>query len=112
MKYIAKEHHGSELTMAKDLYGSPALQISEVIGMMPATSMPEVFETPQNVIKYQGEMVPLMDLRMNLGMFVPECVEQVCMLVMESVETKESFMMAVLVDSERDVYELVMGTTH
>lgn len=113
MKFISNEHYDPLSAVDRITHGKPPLQISEIIGTIPATVMPEVFEAPQKVFRFGGKLIPLMDLRMNLGLPRPESVvEQICILAMESVETDESFVVAVLMDSERDVYELVMGQTH
>lgn len=113
MKFITNEHYDPLSAVDRIHHGNPPLHISEIIGMIPATSMPEVFEAPQNVIRFGGKLIPLMDLRMNLGLPGAEnVVEQICILAMESSETNEKFVMAVLMDSERDIYELVMGPTH
>lgn len=113
MKFITNEHYDPVSAMDRIRHGDPPLHISEIIGTIPATSMPEIFEAPQDVLRFGGKLIPLMDLRMNLGLLRPEnVVEQICILAMESVETDEMFVMAVLMDSERDVYELVMGQTH
>ena len=106
--------HTRKLEPNKQTPGNAALQISEIIGIIPAAAMPQHFDVVEGVgaINFQGKIIPIVDLRMNLYIQSDDCAEQICILVMETADTAESFMLAVLVDSELDAYQLVMETTH
>ncbi len=98
----------------KGLRHKGPLQISELIGIIPAATLPEQLVATEGMatINFQGKIMPLVDLRMNLPLQSDSSVEQICILVMEDVKTTESFLLAALVESELDAYQLVMDSTH
>ena len=107
-------YHNNKFEPQRVVTDENTLQISDVIGIIPANSLPHQFEIIDGMgaINFQGKVIPIVDLRMNLSLKPDDCAEQICILVMETTETAESFMLAVLVDSEMDAYQLVMDTTH
>jgi len=108
---------GSQTSKFKPIKGlchKGPLQISELICIIPAAGLPQQLVNTDGMatINFQGKIMPLMDLRMNLSLQSDSNAEQICILVMQDVKTAKSFLLAVLVESELDAYQLVMESTH
>ena len=105
----------SKLKPIKGLCHKGPLQISELICIIPAAGLPQQLVEAEGMatINFQGKIMPLMDLRMNLSLQGDDSAEQIiCILVMQDVKTAKSFLLAALVESELDAYQLVLESTH
>lgn len=113
-KHTTVSCHSSKFKPIKSARAGNTLQINEIIGIIPAATVPQQFEAAEGMgaINFHGKILPIVDLRMNLAFVTDDCDEQICILIIEDNDSAETFMLAALVDSELEAYRLVMETTH
>ena len=113
-KQTSASRYKNNFKPVKGSFHENPLQISELIGIIPAAGMLLQFEAAEGVgaINFLGKILPLVDLRMKMPLKYHECADHICILVMEDAVKKQSFLLAALVESELDAYQLVMESTH
>ena len=64
------EELGKYLTFSlqDEMYGLGILNVREIIGMMAITSIPHMPTFVKGVVNLRGRIIPVMDLRLRLGM--------------------------------------------
>lgn len=105
------QQEGKYLTfsLGKEDYGISILKVKEIIGVMDVTSVPKTPEYIKGVINLRGTVIPLMDLRLKLGMEETTFTERTCIIVVEININNESKQMGVLVDSVSEVLNIEPG---
>jgi chemotaxis signal transduction protein len=80
------DREGKYLTfsLAHDEYGIKILKIREIIGMMPVTAIPMAPPFVRGVINLRGKVIPVVDLRLRLGMQEIDYTERTCIIVIEA----------------------------
>ena len=80
------DREGKYLTfsLADEEYGIRILKIREIIGMMPVTAMPLTPPFVKGVINLRGKVIPVVDLRLRLGMQEIDYTESTCIIVIEA----------------------------
>ena len=101
---------GKYLTLAlgQEEYGIPVLRVREIIKMMDITGVPQVPAHVKGVINLRGKVVPIVDLRLKLGLPSAEYTERTCIIVVEVDLAGRRTMLGVVVDRVSEV--LRMGT--
>lgn len=71
------------LTFALDrqVYGVPIAQVEQIISMQPVTEVPEYPTYAKGIISLRGSVVPIIDLRLRLGMTETPYTERTCIIV-------------------------------
>ena len=67
-------------------YGVRILKVREIIAFQDITALPRMPDYIKGVLNLRGRIVPVIDLRMKLGVSTPEITAQSCIVVLE-VET-------------------------
>lgn len=88
--------------LSEEEYGLEILRVSEIIGMMPITPIPRVHAHIRGVINLRGKVIPVVDLRLKLGMPSVEATEETCIIV---VQVKDS-PMGIIVDKVSEVLDI------
>ncbi|WDN89353.1 purine-binding chemotaxis protein CheW [Desulfosarcina sp. BuS5] len=86
-----------------------ALELSKVREIMDYTTITRVPRMPQflrGVINLRGNVVPVIDLRLKLGMSATEKTVDTCIVIMEIMVDGEAVDMGALADSVQEVIEL------
>jgi purine-binding chemotaxis protein CheW len=65
-----------------ELYAAPALSVREVVRWTPPTRIPHGAPSTKGVINLRGEIVPLVDLRVHLGLPSVEPTDRTCIIVL------------------------------
>ncbi len=107
VEHIATKQ-GKYLTfsLAEEEYGIGIIQIKEIIGMMPITSVPRTPEFVKGVINLRGKVIPVIDLRLRFEMQSSEYTERTCIIVVE-IETKaDTVVIGIVVDSVSEVLNI------
>ena len=55
-------------TLADEEYNISILKVKEIIGMVSITSVPQTLEFVKGVMSLRGKVIPVVDLRLRLGM--------------------------------------------
>lgn len=89
-----------------ELYGIEILKVQEIIGVMPITSVPKAPPEIKGVINLRGRVIPVVDLRLKLGMPAIEYGELSCIVVINVPCMEQEIAVGVVVDSVREVFDL------
>jgi purine-binding chemotaxis protein CheW len=92
--------------LAGEEYGISILKIKEIIGMMPITPVPQTPEYVKGVINLRGMVVPLVDLRLRLGMAPHNYTERTCIVVIELSGRNGTILMGIAVDTVLQVLNI------
>ena len=87
-------------------YGIEILQIKEIIGMMPITSVPRTPKFFKGVINLRGKVIPVVDLRLRFGMEEKDYTPQTCIVVVEVNKDGGTETIGVVVDSVSEVVNI------
>ena len=90
-------------TLAEEEYGIGILEIKEIIGMMPITSVPQTPEFVKGVINLRGKVIPVIDLRLRFGMGEIDYTERTCIIVVEIDGHAGTVLIGIVVDSVSEV---------
>lgn len=69
--------------LACERYGVPVLDVREIIRMQPIRSMPKLPPYVKGVINLRGKVIPIVDLRLKLGMKAIEYDDRMCIIVVD-----------------------------
>mgnify|MGYP000942399563 CR=1 FL=1 len=67
--------------LAGEEYGIEILNVHEIIGMMPITSVPGTPDHICGIINLRGKIIPIVDLRRKFGMDAKERTSETCIIV-------------------------------
>ncbi len=103
-----EEREGRYLTFTLDKveYGIGISKISEIIGMIPATSVPRTPDFVKGVINLRGKVIPVVDLRLRVGMEEIEYTERTCIIVVEIAGRAGPVMIGIVVDAVSEVFTI------
>lgn len=80
--------------------------VREVLEFTNATRVPRVPEYMRGVINLRGNVVPVLDLRLKLGMTKTENSVNTCVIITEVTVEGESVVLGALADSVREVMDI------
>ncbi|SLM33079.1 Chemotaxis protein CheW [Desulfamplus magnetovallimortis] len=102
------EKEGKYLTfsLAGEEYGIGILQVKEIIGMMPITSVPRTPNFVKGVINLRGKVIPVIDLRLRFGIEESEYTERTCIIVVEISGNHGDMVIGIVVDSVSEVLNI------
>lgn len=87
-------------------YGFPILKVDGIIGLPVITPIPKTPEFVKGVINLRGQIIPVIDLRLTLGMPQFEYNEQSCIIVVKVfIKNKEKFI-GFIVDIVSEVFDI------
>ncbi len=92
--------------MANEKYGLDILRVREIIGMMEVTSVPTTPAFIRGVINLRGKVIPVIDLRLKLGMDAKEDTERTCIIVVRLAQTGQEVTIGIIVDEVSDVTDV------
>ncbi len=91
------------LKLGEEAYGLEILKVREIIGMLDITHVPRAPHYVKGVINLRGKVIPVIDLRIKLGLQEKEYNERTCIVVVEAIEDGEKGLVGVVVDSVSEV---------
>jgi len=101
---VTKDRAGKYLTfgLADEEYGLEILKVREIIGTMDITSVPRTPAFIKGVINLRGKVIPVVDLRLKVGMTEAERTDQTCIIVVDIGEVE----MGIIVDRVSEVLDI------
>ena len=90
--------------LGKELYGVEILKVQEIIGVLPVTKVPKSPEFIKGVINLRGKVIPVIDLRLKLGMEAQAYDERTCIIVINMQIEEQNVAVGVVVDSVHEVF--------
>jgi purine-binding chemotaxis protein CheW len=105
------DREGKYLTFVldKEEYGIGILKVKEIIGMMPVTPVPHTPAYVKGLINLRGKVLPVVDLRLKLGMEEIGYTERTCIIVLEMAGLSGAILMGIVVDSVSEVLHIRGG---
>ena len=103
---LERERKFLTFSLGGEEYGIEILQIKEIIGMMPITSVPRTPQFFKGVINLRGKVIPVVDLRLRFGMEEKEDTPQTCIVVVEVNKDGGTETIGVVVDAVSEVVNI------
>ncbi len=86
-------------TVDADGYGIDIRSVTEIIGMQPVKTLPEVPAFIKGVINLRGKIIPVADMRLRLGKDEAPYTDRTCVIVVDT----ESLLIGLIVDQVAEV---------
>ncbi len=99
-----KEKSGKYLTfvLAEEEYGLEILKVREIIQMMEITAVPRTPDYVKGVINLRGKVIPVVDLRLKMGIPEAKWTDQTCIIVVDIGDVE----MGIIVDRVSEVLDI------
>ncbi|WP_285904956.1 chemotaxis protein CheW [Pseudodesulfovibrio pelocollis] len=94
-------------TLGKEIFALDIGTVREVLELTSITKIPRTPEFMRGVINLRGHAVPVVDMRLKLGMSKSEDTVDTCIIIVEIEFDGEYTVMGALVDSVREVFEMM-----
>ncbi len=88
--------------LADEEYGLEILKVREIIQMMEITAVPRTPACVKGVINLRGKVIPVVDLRLKMGMPEAERTDQTCIIVVDIGEVETG----IIVDQVSEVLDI------
>jgi purine-binding chemotaxis protein CheW len=92
--------------LGEELFGVEVARAREILDLVPVTKVPQTPDYLLGVINLRGQVVPVVDLRVKLGMPKVDATRDSCIIVIEVQVDGETITVGGLADSVREVLEL------
>lgn len=93
-------------TLDKEQFAVGITSVREVLEFTTATKVPRTPDFMRGVINLRGSVVPVIDLRLKLGLSRTETTIDTCVVILEVEAQGEKLVMGALADSVQEVIEL------
>lgn len=90
-------------TLDNEEYAVPVIKVREIINMMHITKVPQLPQYVKGVINLRGRVMPVVDMRLKLGLPATDYSERTCIIVVDVIAASGAVMIGVIVDSVSDV---------
>lgn len=92
-------------TLAGEIYALEVSKTREVVAFTNITRIPKTPDWIRGVLNLRGTVVPVLDLKLRLGMGTTERTAVACVIILELVVDGEPMSLGVLADSVQEVVE-------
>ncbi|MCM2264108.1 MAG: chemotaxis protein CheW [Desulfuromonadales bacterium] len=92
--------------LGEELFGVEVTRAREILDLVPVTKVPQTPDYLLGVINLRGQVVPVVDLRVKMGLPKAETTRDSCIIVIEVQVDGEVLTVGGLADSVREVLEL------
>jgi purine-binding chemotaxis protein CheW len=89
-----------------ELFGVEVSRTKEILGLSPVTKVPQTPEYLLGVINLRGQVVPVVDMRLKLGVPAGEKTEDTCIIVVEVLVDGETVTVGALADAVKEVLDI------
>jgi len=94
----------------KELFGVDIAKVREVLEFSTVTKVPRTPAFMRGVINLRGNVVPVVDMRLKMGLPCTERTVDTCVIITEVVVDQDAVIVGALVDSVQEVLELDGGS--
>lgn len=95
-KYLA-------FSLGNERYGVEILKVQEIIGVIKITNVPQSPHYIKGVINLRGKIIPVVDLRIKLGMQEREYDKKTCFIVVNTIIQSRQISIGIIVDTVLEV---------
>lgn len=71
-------------TVDKEEYGIGIRSVTEIIGMQPINTLPEVPDFVKGIVNLRGKIIPVVDMRLRFGKVEALFTDRTCIVVVET----------------------------
>lgn len=106
---IRNERRGGKyltFLLSGECYGFPILKVKEIIGLTEATRVPGTPDFVRGVINLRGRVIPVIDLKLRLGLGTTEDTDYTCIIVVEHEGEDQSVQVGMVVDTVFEVIDI------
>lgn len=93
-------------TLDKEQFAVEITKVREVLEFSTVTKVPRTPDFMRGVINLRGSVVPVIDLRLKLGLSRTEATIDTCVIIIEVETAEERLVLGALADSVQEVIEL------
>ena len=93
-------------SLGDELFGVEVTRTREILSLTPVTKVPQTPEYLLGVINLRGQVVPVVDMRLKLGLLAGEETEDTCIIVVEIQVDGEPIIVGALADAVREVLDI------
>ncbi len=83
MNMLAETGQYLTFQVGQEEFGTDVQNVKEVLEVLPITKVPQTPDYMKGVINVRGKVIPVVDMRLKLGMPVSERTDDTCIIVME-----------------------------
>lgn len=103
---IASSDQYVTFSLAEELFGVEVSRTREILSLTPITKVPQTPDYLLGVINLRGQVVPVVDMRLKLGLPATDETEDTCIIVIEVQVDGEAIVVGALADAVREVIEV------
>jgi purine-binding chemotaxis protein CheW len=92
--------------LSEEIFAVEVAKVREILDVTTITKVPQTPIFMRGVINLRGGVVPVIDLRLKLGMTVTEQTVNTCIIVVEVAIAEETAILGILADSVQEVFDL------
>jgi purine-binding chemotaxis protein CheW len=92
--------------LGEEIFAVEVAKVREILDVSDITKVPQTPDFMRGVINLRGGVVPVIDLRLKLGMTQTEKTVNTCIIVMEVAIGEETTILGTLADSVQEVLDL------
>ncbi|PLX81112.1 MAG: chemotaxis protein CheW [Desulfuromonas sp.] len=92
--------------LAEELFGVEVYRTREVLTLISVTAVPQTPDYMLGVINLRGQVVPVIDMRLKLGMEAGKESRDTCIVVLEVEVDGEPIVVGAMADAVREVLEI------
>jgi purine-binding chemotaxis protein CheW len=93
-------------SLGDELFGVEVTRTREILSLAPVTKVPQTPDYLLGVINLRGQVVPVVDMRLKLGLPAGDETEDTCIIVVEVQVEDDSIVVGALADAVREVLEV------
>jgi purine-binding chemotaxis protein CheW len=93
-------------SLGEELFGVEVRRTKEILSLTPVTKVPQTPEYLLGVINLRGQVVPVVDMRLKLGLLAGEDTDDTCIIVVEVQVDGEPIIVGALADAVREVLDI------
>lgn len=93
-------------SLGEELFGVEVTKTREILSLTPVTKVPQTPDFLLGVINLRGQVVPVVDMRLKLGLPAGDDTEDTCIIVVEVDFDGEAIIVGALADAVREVLEI------
>lgn len=91
--------------LGKEEYGIDVQHVTQILGMLKITELPDMPEFVQGVINLRGKVIPVIDIRVRFGFEKREYDERTCIIVIDIKDISVGF----IVDQVKEVIDIPLA---
>ena len=93
-------------SLGEELFGVVVSRTREILSLTPVTKVPQTPEYLLGVINLRGQVVPVVDMRLKLGLSAGAETEDTCIIVLDVLVDGETITVGALADAVREVLDI------